>query len=87
MIKKLTKALKDANKQLKERKFLVNYQIVINGDFTGKYNEIRLEYDCHCFPIAYAETEGEAIAAINAYMSGISHGREKSYVQLCDKNY
>ena len=87
MNKKLEKVLKDANRELKERKFLVNYQIVINGNFTGKYNEIRLEYDCHCFPIANAETEGEAIAAINAYTRGISHGRNNSYVQLCDKNY
>lgn len=87
MDKKLAKALKDANKELKERKFLVTFQIVIDGDFTSKYNELRLEHEGRCFPIGYAETEGEAIAAINAYMSGISHGRDKSYVQLCDKNY
>lgn len=86
MKKKLVKALKDANKELKERKFLVNFQIVIHGNFTSEYNELRLEHDGHCFPICYAETEGEAVAAINAYMSGMAHGRDKSYVQFCDKN-
>lgn len=87
MKKKLAKALKDANKELKERKFLVNFQIVIHGNFTSEYNELRLEHDHRCFPICNVETDDEAVAAINAYMSGISHGMEKSYVQFCDKNY
>lgn len=43
MNKKLAKTLKDANKKLKEEKYLVNYQIAIDGDFTSEYNEIRLE--------------------------------------------
>lgn len=87
MKKKLEKALKDANKRLKEKKFLVKYQLVIDGDFTSEYNELRLENNGNCFPICYAETEGEAVAAISAYMSGFEHSMEKSYVQFCDKNY
>ncbi len=87
MNKKLQKALKDANKELKDRKYLVKFQIVIDGDFTSEYNEVRLQHDCHCFPICNAETEGEAIAAIAAYIAGLSHGEEKSYVKFCDKNY
>ena len=86
MTKELEKALKNANKELKERKFLLNYQIVIDGDFTSEYNELRLEKDGHCFPICNAETEGEAVAAISAYMSGLAHGQENSYVLMCDKN-
>ena len=89
MEKKLEKALKDANKKLKERKYFVNYQIEIDGDFTSEYNEIRLaNKDGQCFPIGWAETEGEAVAAIGAYMSGIAHGRDNSYVRMCDnRNY
>lgn len=87
MKKKLAKALKDANKKLKERKFLLNFQIEIRGNFTSEYNELRLEHDGRCFPICNVETEEEAVVAIAAYMSGISHGMEKSYVQFCDKNY
>lgn len=88
MGKKLVKALKDANKGLKKRKFLLNYELVIDGDFTTIYNELRLEKDGRCFPISNVETEGEAIAAINAYMSGFSHGKDNSYVRLCDSiNY
>ena len=88
MEKKLAKALKDANKGLKKRKFLLNYELVIDGDFTTIYNELRLEKDGGCFPISNVETEGEAIAAINAYMSGFSHGKDNSYVRLCDSiNY
>ena len=87
MEKKLKKALKDANKELKERKFLVNFQIEICGNFTSEYNELRLEHDGRCFPICDVETEDEAVTAISAYMSGMAHGREKSYVQFCDKNY
>lgn len=86
MAKKLAKALKDANKKLKERKYLVNYQIEIDGDFTSEFNEIRLAMgNGGCFPIGWAETEGEAVAAIEAYMSGIAHGHENSYVRMCDK--
>lgn len=87
MTKKIEKALKAANKKLKERKFLNNYQIVIDGNFSNEYNEVLLKSPdgCRCFPIANAETEGEAIAAIEAYMSGFSHGIEKSYVRFCDK--
>lgn len=86
MKKKLEKALKDANKELKERKFLLNFKIEIRGDFTSKYNELRLEHNGRCFPICDVETEYEAVVAISSYMSGISHGMEKSYVQFCDKN-
>ena len=88
MTKKIEKALKAANKKLKERKFLNNYQIVIDGDFSNEYNEVLLTKSpdgCRFFHIANAETEGEAIAAIEAYMSGFSHGIEKSYVRFCDK--
>ena len=87
MTKKIEKALKAANKELKERKFLSNYQIEIDGDFSNEYNEVRLKSPdgYHHFPIAYAETEGEAIAVIKAYISGFSHGREKSYVRFCDE--
>lgn len=84
MDKKLTKALKDANKELKRRNFLMNYQIVIDGDFTTEYNELRLERNGRCFPIADVGNESEAVAAIQAYLSGFSHGKDKSYVLLCD---
>ena len=88
MEKKIAKALKDANKELKRRKFLLNYELAIDGDFTTIYNELRLEKDGSCFPISNVETEGEAIAAINAYMSGFSHGQDESFVRLCDNiNY
>lgn len=86
MENKLAKALKDANKELKKRKFLLNYELEIDGDFTTIYNDLRLNKDGHCFPISNVETEGEAIAAIRAYMSGFSHGQDKSYVRLCDNN-
>ena len=88
MNKKLTKALKDANKKLKERKFLANYKIEIDGNFTSEYNEVRLVSPdgYHLFPIANAETEGEAVAVIEAYMSGFSHGRDNSYVRHCDRD-
>ena len=87
MTKKIEKALKAANKELKERKFLSNYQIEIDGDFSDEYNEVRLKSPdgCSYFPIANAETEGEAIAVIKAYISGFSHGMEKSYVRFCDQ--
>lgn len=87
MAKKIEKALKAANKELKERKFLNNYQIEIDGDFSNEYNEVRLKSPdgYRFFPIANAETEGEAIAIIQAYMSGFSHGIEKSYVRFCDQ--
>ncbi|MCR5066341.1 MAG: hypothetical protein K6A67_11335 [Bacteroidales bacterium] len=87
MTKKIEKILKEANKELKSRKFLNSYQIEIGGDFSNEYNEVRLTSPDghHKFPIANAETEGEAIAVIKAYISGFSHGKEKSYVRFCDE--
>ena len=86
MSKKLSTVLKDANKKLKKNKIFTNYQIMIDGNFTSIYNEIRLSSNDgrHHFPITYAETENDAIAAINAYMTGLSHGKDNSYVHLCD---
>lgn len=87
MNKKLARTLKEANTRLKKEKFFLNYQIIIDGNFTGIYNEIDLAHASgHMFPIANAETEGEAIAAINAYMAGLGHGREKSYPRICDQD-
>lgn len=88
MNKKLAKALKEANTMLKKDNLFKNHHITINGDFSGIYNEIDLSTndEVHHFPITYAETEGEAIAAINAYMTGLRHGREKSYPRICDQN-
>ena len=86
MNKKLSKVLKDANKKLKKNDIFRNFQIEIDGDFTSIYNEIRLSSNdgWHHFPITNAETENEAVAAINAYMTGLSHGKEKSYPHICD---
>lgn len=38
------------------------------------------------FPISNAETVGEAIAVINGYMTGLSHGKDNSYPKFCDKD-
>ena len=87
MSKKLVKALKDANDTLKKKNIFKNYQIVVDGNFTTEYNEIRLSSKdgYHNFPITNVETEGEAIAAINAYMTGLRHGKENSYPKFCDE--
>lgn len=90
MNKKLSKTIKEANEKLKKNKIFQNYQITVDGNFTNEYNEVRLSStDGHKhFPIINAETEGEAIAAINAYMTGLSHGKINSYPKICDKgNY
>lgn len=87
MNKKLEKTLKEANIKLKKEKIFLNYQITIDGDFTNEYNEVHLENKRGSrFPIAWAETENEAIAVINAYMTGLSHGKDNSYPQICDKD-
>lgn len=88
MGKKLEKALKEANKELKQKKLFDNYVIRVEGNFTGIYNEVQLYNDktSHVFPVTYAETEGEAIAAVNAYMAGLRHGKDNSYPKLCDRD-
>ena len=85
MKKSLQKLLDKSNKELKDRNFLKNYEIEIDGNFTTEYNFIRLRNGARCFPIATVKTEDEAIAAINAYLSGFAHGTDKSYVRHCDK--
>lgn len=87
MNKKLEKVLKDANTEIIKKKFFNNFQINIHGDFKNEYNEIILSAKdgYHNFPIAWAETEGEAIAAINAYMAGLRHGKSNSYPKICDE--
>lgn len=88
MNKKLSKAIKEANENLKKNKIFRNYQISVDGDFTSEYNEVRLANakSGRIFPIANAETEGEAIAAISAYMTGLGHGKENSYPRICDRD-
>lgn len=86
MNKKLENVLRNANRQLKENHIFENYRILIGGNFTGKYNEVYLEFDGKMFPIANAETEGEAMAIITAYLVGLKHGEANSYVRYCDKN-
>lgn len=85
MNKKLQKALKDANKELKKQGFFKNYQIDIDGDFTSEYNFIELSHDGHQFPIATVASESEAIAAISGYITGLGHGEDKSYPKFMDK--
>ena len=85
MAKSLATVLKNANKALKERKFLNNFEIEVSGNFTSEYNEVRLHHNGHFFPIANVATKSEAIAAIEAYISGFAHGQNSSYVQYCDK--
>ena len=64
-----------------------NYRIIVDGDFTNEYNEICLEAGKgRRFPIAWAETEGEAVAAINVYVAGLTHGKENSYPRVCDRD-
>ena len=86
MDKNLSKVLKDANKKLREKKIFQNYCLAVDGDFTSEYNEVRLTFKGHVFPIANAETAGEAIAVINGYMAGLAHGGNSSYPKMCDKN-
>ena len=86
MDKKLTKVLKEANKKLREKKIFQNYSLVVDGDFTSEYNEVRLTFKGRVFPIANAETVGEALATINGYMAGLSHGENNSYPKMCDKD-
>lgn len=86
MNKELTKVLNDANKELKKKGFFVNHKIAIDGDFKSEYNFIELAGELHHFPIATAATEAEAIAAINGYMTGLRHGKDKSYPKICDDN-
>lgn len=85
MDKKLAKALKDANKKLKDNKIFKNYEITVNGDFTNEYNMIQLtSKKGRIFPIGNAETTGEAAAIVNAYMVGLGHGKDNSYPKFCD---
>lgn len=87
MNRELTKALKEANKELRDQKHFQNYQITVDGNFTSEYNEVRLENSRgHIFPIANAETEKEAVAAIKGYMAGLGHGKDNSYPKICDKD-
>jgi hypothetical protein len=85
-MEKLSKVLKDTNKELKTKSIFKDYQIMIDGDFTTKYNDINLYKKHHHFPIAWVENEREAIIAIKAYLTGLKHGEDKSYVKFCDKN-
>ena len=87
MNKKLSKVLKDANEKIRKENLFKNYRIMVDGDFTSEYNEICLESDKgRRFPIAWAETEGEAVAAINAYVVGLTHGKDDSYPRVCDRD-
>ncbi|MBR3729541.1 MAG: hypothetical protein IKN08_01340 [Bacteroidales bacterium] len=88
MSKKLEKAIKEANKELKQQNHFQNYQISVDGNFKSEYNEIRLSSKdgVRHFPICYAETEDMAIAIIKAYLIGLAHGKDKSYPKFCDKN-
>ena len=85
MSKKIIKILADANKKMKEKNFFKTYEITIDGDFTSEYNFINLAGGHHLFPIATVATEGEAIAAINAYITGLRHGKDDSYTIFCDE--
>lgn len=83
----LSKVLKDANEKIKKENIFKNYLIMVDGDFKSEYNEICLESTSgRRFPIAWAETEGEAAAAINAYVAGLTHGKENSYPRVCDRD-
>lgn len=82
MKKKFENILKERNKALKL--VFKNYKIVVDGDFTSEYNFVNLTYGYHHFPIATVATEGEAIAAIDGYMAGLAHGKDNSYVKICD---
>ena len=87
MNKKLSKFLKDANEKIRKENLFNNYRIMVDGDFTSEYNEICLESGKgRRFPIAWAETEGEAVAAINAYVVGLTHGKDDSYPRVCDRD-
>ena len=85
MDKKLNEVLNNANKELKNKKIFQYYKIVVDGDFTNKYNQVELVANCHHFPITEAETPEEAIAVIKGYMVGLAHGKDNSYPKLCDK--
>ena len=82
--KKLEKALKKANKELKEEEHFVNSQIRIDnhGFLTLSTNDLG-----HNFPIGIenVETDDMAIMMIEAYLSGLRHEKEKSYPKLCDQ--
>ena len=84
MTEKILKILTDTNKELKKKNFFKNYEITIDGDFTSEYNFIALESGSHTFPIATVATEGEAIAAVSAYVTGLRHGKDNSYPAFCD---
>ncbi len=86
MNKKFEKFLNDKNVELKRRGFFKNHEITIDGDFTNEYNFINLSRNSHHFPIATASTECEAISVVNAYMTGLAHGRGNSYVKMCDND-
>lgn len=87
MNRNLSKVLKNANEKIKKENIFKNYRIIVDGDFTSEYNEICLESGKgRRFPIAWAETEGEAVAAINAYVAGLTHGKENSYPRVCDRD-
>ena len=78
MGKKLEKAIKAANEEIK-KKFFSNHQITMeNGIF------INLSSDYHHFPIGDAENEEMAIAIIKAYVVGLNHAKSP-YVKLCDE--
>ena len=68
-------------------KIFQNFEISVNGNFTSEYNDIQLiSKKGRMFPISNAETVGEAIAVINGYMTGLSHGKDNSYPKFCDKD-
>jgi len=82
MNKKLAKALKDANNELKKEGHFKNFQITIDEYL----HEVNLSNDGHNFPIASTDTDEETIVAINAYLNGLRHGNDNSYPKICDED-
>lgn len=78
MGKKLEKAIKAANEEIKKKHFS-SYHITMDGIF------INLSRDYRHFPIGDAKNEEMAIAIIKAYVVGLNHAKS-SYVKLCDED-
>lgn len=86
MNRNLSKVLKDANEKIKKENIFKNYRIIVDGDFTSEYNEICLESGKgRRFPIAWAEI-GRRCAESEAYVAGLTHGKENSYPRVCDRD-
>jgi hypothetical protein len=86
MKRKLFKILKDTNWVLKDTNVFKNYEITIDDDFVSKCISVYLSNGKHRFLIVTVATEGEAIAAIEAYATGLRHGKDNSYLMIFDKN-